>query len=155
MRSKAFLWYGNSEEIWKRIVTSAWVTRAVAITTLVIRTAVDFQAAIGSEILASLVLECKQGLPLDQAAKISPMRASGTGSWSFAWFAIGNTWGAGFHHHRQYGLLAIAVCLLLMTTLLQFSSTLLLSDLKAGSLEGHGFVSQVRSLGSRTMHVGL
>jgi hypothetical protein len=117
----AFLWYGNVDiEVWNRILINAWITRAVAVTTLLLRTAVDLQAAVGSAILASLFLESKYGLRLHQTANISPMRASGTSPWSFAWLAVGNACRSGSRRHRQYGLLAMTACLLLTTSLFNF-----------------------------------
>lgn len=126
-------------------MVDGWATRSIAVTALVLRTAVDLQAAIGSAVLASLLLESSSGVQLHQLAGLSPMRAGGTSPWSFAWCAIEGVWRSGSRSRRFRGLYIIAGCLLLTSSLLQFASTMLLSDLRTGPLVARESASQVRS----------
>jgi hypothetical protein len=121
-----------------------WATRSVAVTTLVLRTCVDLQAAIGFAILASLLLESKSGIHLSQTASISPMRTGSTSPWTLVRCVLEEFWRSTAQSRRNYHVYAMATCLLITTSVLQFSSTLLLSDLKLGPLIGTADPSQVR-----------
>jgi hypothetical protein len=111
---------------------------------LVLRTCVDLQVAIACAILASLLLELKSGVHLYQVASMSPMRTGGTGLWTFARCLYNDFWRSTAQSRRNYHVYAIAACMLITTSLLQFSSTLPLSDLKLGPLIGTKLASQVR-----------
>src|SRR5256885_1301591 len=50
----AFLWFSGPENtIWQMIMVNGWVTRAVSVSTLCIRNAVDFQAVVATAMLAA------------------------------------------------------------------------------------------------------
>ena len=71
-----FLWFADlTNDTWHRIMVTGWATRAVSISTLVLRFAIDLQAGIAAAMLAALILESSSVL-LEDAAKISAMRAS-------------------------------------------------------------------------------
>ncbi|KAH7095583.1 hypothetical protein FB567DRAFT_512918 [Paraphoma chrysanthemicola] len=141
----AFLWYGHANnQTWNKIMVYGWATRSIAVAALVLRTAVDLQAALGSAILASLLLESGFGVQLHQVAGLSSMRAGGTSPWSFAWYAMEGLWRSVSHGRRFRGLYLVGGCLLLTSSLLQFASTLLLSDLRTGPLVADVSMSQVR-----------
>ncbi|KAH7085944.1 hypothetical protein BKA63DRAFT_29688 [Paraphoma chrysanthemicola] len=141
----AFLWYGHANnQTWNKIMVYGWATRSVAVAALVLRTAVDLQAVLGSAILASLLLESGFGVQLHQVAGLSSMRAGGTSPWSFAWYAMEGFWRSVSHGKRFRGLYLVGGCLLLTSSLLQFASTLLLSDLRTGPLVAEVSKSQVR-----------
>ena len=53
---------------------SGWATRAVSISTLVLRSAIDLQAGVAAAMLAALVLESST-VRLRDAAQLSTMRA--------------------------------------------------------------------------------
>ncbi|CAO2647788.1 Nn.00g087100.m01.CDS01 [Neocucurbitaria sp. VM-36] len=125
-------------------MVDGWATRSVAVSTLILRTAIDLQAAIASAILASLLLESRNGVNLYQIASISPMRAGTTNPWTFASCMIQDIWRSTARYRRNYQVYLIATCLLITTSVLQFSSTILLSDLKLGPLVGHDLASDVR-----------
>lgn len=72
----AFLWFADlNSSVWYRIMINGWTTRAVSISTLILRTAIDLQAGVAAAMLASIVLE-SSSVYLRDAAKVSAMRAS-------------------------------------------------------------------------------
>ena len=72
----SFLWYaGLDNSLWHRIMVDGWTTRAVSISTLVLRSSIDLQAGVAGAMLAALVLESSSVL-LQDTAKVSAMRAS-------------------------------------------------------------------------------
>jgi hypothetical protein len=142
----AFLWFADSRSsVWHDIMANGWATRAVALSTLILRTAVDVQAAIASAILASLLIEAESGLHLFQLATISPMRSGTTSPWTLANSLFSNFTSTSLRHRRNYPVGIMAICLLITTSVLQFSSTILLSDLRIGPLIGHPSTSEVRT----------
>jgi hypothetical protein len=126
-------------------MVNGWATRAVALSTLILRTAVDVQAAIACAILASLLIESESGMHLFQLATISPMRSGTTSPWTLANSLFANFTSSSFRYRKNYHIGIMAVCLLVTTSILQFSSTILLSDLKLGPLVGHPAVSEART----------
>jgi hypothetical protein len=122
----------------------SWATRSVAITALVLRTCVDLQAAIASAILASLLLESQSGIHLYQTASMSTMRTGSVSPWTFALCVLEEFWRSTAKSRRNYHVYAMATCLLITTSVVQFSSTLLLSDLELGPLKGIVVPSKVR-----------
>ncbi|KAJ4377356.1 hypothetical protein N0V83_000181 [Neocucurbitaria cava] len=125
-------------------MVDGWATRSVAVSTLILRTAVDLQAAIASAILAALLLESKAGVHLYQIASMSPMRAGTANPWTFASCMFKDLWRLTAQYRRNYQICIMAILLLITTSVLQFSSTILLSDLKSGPLVGHNIASEVR-----------
>ena len=72
----AFLWFADlSNSVWHRIMINGWATRAVSISTLILRAAVDFPAGVAAAMLAALVLE-SSSVRIQDAAKVSAMRAN-------------------------------------------------------------------------------
>ena len=70
-----FLWFGHhTNKTWDEIMIRNWATRAMSVSALLVRTAVDFQASIASAILVSLLLESRAGIHLYYMAILSPMR---------------------------------------------------------------------------------
>jgi hypothetical protein len=140
-----FLWFGDSKNRnWRQIMVYSWATRSVAITALVLRTCVDLQAAIASAILASLLLESQSGIHLYQTASMSTMRTGSVSPWTFALCVLEEFWRSTAKSRRNYHVYAMATCLLITTSVVQFSSTLLLSDLELGPLKGIVVPSKVR-----------
>lgn len=142
----AFLWFADSDNAtWHQIMVTGWATRAVAISALVLRTAVDLQAAIASAILASLLMESQNGLHLFHLAHISPMRSGTTGPWTLGNSLLEQFTRRSLRSVQNLHIYAMILCLLVTTSILQFSSTLLLSDLKIGPLKSHPYTSEVRT----------
>lgn len=129
----AFLWFSNERGYtWHRIMAEGYCTRAVAVSALLLRTAVDLQAGIAVAMLAALALD-SSCVPLHQAPKISTMRASHPRPRALLLPAI--QWVRQSCEQPAARICASAVVLLCATTLvLQLSSTILLSDLQLGDL---------------------
>ncbi|RGP70198.1 hypothetical protein FSPOR_4098 [Fusarium sporotrichioides] len=118
----AFLW-GASENntIWRHIVLAGWTARAITITSLVLRWATAAQAAICTSMLAALLLQ-RGTVRLPEAAAVSLIRVNNTGPWSLLGKMKAN-W------HRKSASLGLLTALLTLTALsLQFTSTILLSQ---------------------------
>ena len=130
-----FMWFADfSNNHWHKIMVEGWATRAVSFSTLVLRSAVDLQAGIATAMLAAVVIESASILLLD-AVEVSTMRASNPHPRALLIPAIkGAHWTVPGLNSFGY---SVTVLLLFMTTvMLQFSSTVLLSDLRLGQLPG-------------------
>ena len=125
-------------------MVNGWATRSVAISALVLRTAIDLQAAIGSAIISSLLIESRSGINFHNLATISTIRAGTSNLWTLAQCVLDDFWADRARRRSRYRFCIVAVCLVVTTSVLQFSSTILLSDLKSGPLVGHKYTSQVR-----------
>jgi hypothetical protein len=130
-----------------------WVTRSISVSTLVLRTVADFQAAIATSMIVAWMLESKRGTSLHQLAHLSSMRTATAGPWTLSGFVLQDT----RHYVKKYGppyRHALLIATLLLTTIvLQFSSTILLSDLRPGPLGGGERDTQVRpGLSYRNMY---
>jgi hypothetical protein len=133
-----FLWFApQTNKTWKLIMINIWATRAISISGMLLRTAADFQAAIAAAMLASLLLESRHGLTLYQLATLSSLRSSATNPYGVALsvFAELRSLGSTFKRKLFWGM--ATACLLATTGILQFSSTILLSDLQIGPLAGN------------------
>lgn len=128
----AFLWSyrngGNVNSTFYRIVVGGWIVQAVTITSVVLRFAVSTSAGIATSMLAALALEV-QGTNLRSAASVSILRFVNSGPQSLL-LDLKHSWK---HNWRSS---ATASLLFLTTLLLQFTSTLLASDLGDGFLIG-------------------
>ncbi|KIX05647.1 uncharacterized protein Z518_03619 [Rhinocladiella mackenziei CBS 650.93] len=126
-----FLWQADSgNSFWLSIMARNWGPRTVSISTFFLRSAVDFQAGIAAAMLAALALEA-HGARLHNVASLSIMR-SGMGNPSTLLQSTVKDvrWGSPAVYF------ALALSLFCTTTLLQLSSTALLSDLRPASLPG-------------------
>lgn len=117
-----FLWAANTQNTaWLRIVLTGWTTRSVTITSLILRWTTAAQAMICTSMLAAVLLQAGT-VRLHTAAAMSMMRYDNTGPWSL--LAVkGARW-----HHGSFLLGVLALLLCFTTLLLQFSSTILLSQ---------------------------
>lgn len=135
--SLSFLWFsGTNNRIWHLIIVRQWATRVVAIVSVGIRTVVDVQASLATGMLAALFLE-SGSIRLEEAAKISVARASMPQPSRILVDVMGST-GRRIGVFRKSATLSLS----LTTMALQFCSTVLLSDLKLGTLSGIGRRSQ-------------
>lgn len=130
----AFIWFGSIENgTWHTIMAKDWATRSISISALVLRTAVDIQASIGAAMLASLALETSV-VRLSDTALISVMRAGNSNPRDLLLPVFISL---GLKPQKEAVVLGVAAILLTMTTgLLQFTSTVLLSDLRLDPLPG-------------------
>lgn len=129
----SFLWFGdNSSKTWTQLMVDGWVGQAVTLCTLAIRLAVATQASTAVTMLAAIALESKRcgGVFLADAAAISLARYVNTGPlasiptfWNYlTWF--------------NFGILPLMVLLAICTLVSQFTSTLLLWDVRTGVVQG-------------------
>ncbi|KAH7069853.1 hypothetical protein BKA63DRAFT_519672 [Paraphoma chrysanthemicola] len=123
-----FLWAADTKNAtWLRIVLSGWATRSVTITSLILRWTTAVQAMICTSMLAAILLQAGT-VRLQTAAAMSIMRYDNTGPWTL--LAVrGARW-----HHGSFHLGMLALLLCFTTLLLQFSSTVLLSQVGINSL---------------------
>ena len=77
-----FLWFlweaDHNNKTWHRIAAKSWMTRTVALTSLVLRTSMSMQASVATSMLAGLALENTQILLL-HFASVSTMRNTNAG----------------------------------------------------------------------------
>ena len=129
----AFISFGGSENrTWHVIMVNQWATRAISISTIVLRTLVDLQASIATAMIAALALE-SGSIRLGDAAAVSIARAEASSPLRLLWSArLTSVLKDASGRLNVY----MALLLCLTTVCMQFSSTILLSDLRLGQLPG-------------------
>jgi hypothetical protein len=133
-----FLWKGVDATVthdgskvasfWCTIMITAWLSRTVTLSSLVIRLAVASQAGIRTSMLAALLLE-GSGIPIPWLAEASLMRSSTTGPHQLATAVL-----QALPRIHEPTVIPTLYTLVLTTILSQFCSTALLSDLKPGMI---------------------
>ncbi|MCJ1231672.1 Mitochondrial outer membrane protein iml2 [Toensbergia leucococca] len=140
-----FLWFlwkaDHSNKTWHRIAVRNWITRAVALSSVVVRTSISMQASTATSMLAGLALENTQILLL-HLASVSTMRNANAGPYMLAWLMLKAFIKDPSRWHRLL-LPGLVVVLVITTFLTQFTSTTLLSDLNPGTIPGHNSTSTV------------
>lgn len=131
----AYLWIGQRNtatagHLWRLIVLRSWTPQVVTLCTLALRWALAIQACLLTSMLASVAVE--NFVVMSQVTAVSIMRATSAEPREPLWALLqGNMymlWGV-----RTITLTAI---LLLLQASFQFSSTILLSDVRAGRIRG-------------------
>jgi hypothetical protein len=129
-----FLWFAtNTNQTRHWILVNNWLTRSVTICSLIIRTGGGLLSGVSTAMLAALVLELGGVFPLD-VAMISIARAAGSSSMlsplllRLCRTIFASTLGAVF--------LGLGLLLLATSTVIQFSSLLLVSDLQVALVPG-------------------
>lgn len=134
-----FLWFlwkaDHSNKTWHRIAVRNWITRAVALSSVILRTCISFQASTATSMLAGLALENAQILIL-HLASVSTMRNANAGPYMLAWLMLKAFVKDPSRWHRIW-LPALVLILVITSFLTQFTSTTLLSDLYPGTIPGH------------------
>lgn len=122
----SFLWFAADNNLtWKNMALAGWITRSIAIAAVVLRTAITVQSGIACSMIASIVLE-GPGVALPELATVSMMRAAAPAPYTL----FGHIYtGTRFISCLATGFAAI---LTVTTVFLQFTSTILLSDLSIG-----------------------
>ncbi|KAH7153377.1 hypothetical protein EDB81DRAFT_931852 [Dactylonectria macrodidyma] len=134
----AFLWAADTNNtVWRSIVLSGWTTRSVTITSLVLRWATASQAATCTSMLAAILLQ-KGAVPLPAAAAVSIFRFDNKGPWSLLG-KMGVKW-----YHGSTSIALLAAMLSVTTLSLQFTSTVLLSQVGLATLPVTIYVPQTR-----------
>ena len=128
-----FLHVGNSNNsTWCSIMTAGWAARSITLASLAIRFVVTAQAAGATSMLAALALS-RFEVPLARSAAMSMMRFENTGPHNLA-----RIYTLRLLRGKNIALGLAALCLTCTTLLLQFASTVLLSDLKLRTVTGAG-----------------
>ncbi|KAK7734629.1 hypothetical protein SLS57_000326 [Botryosphaeria dothidea] len=127
----AFLWFGSDEGgAWRYIMIHGWLGQVVTLSTLIIRLAVATQASTAISMLASICLEskCLNGVALKDAPALSVSCYVNLGPLTTL---------APFRSNllrKPHARISILIFGITLTTLLsQFTSTLLLWDVRPGS----------------------
>jgi hypothetical protein len=131
----SFLWFTSAKnKTWRIIASTNWMTRAVSLTALALRTAISMHAVTSTSMLAGLALESNMILAT-RLASVSTMRNINNGPLPLASF----TSKAFFERDRSLPhifLPLVLVMLVITTALLQFTSAALLSDLSLSPIPG-------------------
>lgn len=126
----SFLWFAGDNNIaWKTIAIAGWMSRTIAIGAVVLRASISVQAGIASSMLAGIVLE-NPGIHLPNLAVISTMRAASPTPYTLLW----HVWSA--LDTKNWLFSGFAAALSMTTVLLQFTSTILLTDVDTGYVTG-------------------
>lgn len=145
----AYLWfgYGNTPEatnatwIWRQIAIRDWMTRTITICALALRTLLSFQTIYCTSMLASLILE-KCFVRRSQVACLSLLRGLNSGPFTLAQIILSSKTLAMARHIEVW----LVLLLFILSTLLQFTSTLLVSDLHNYSVVGNSNHTSLASL---------
>ncbi|KAJ9604271.1 hypothetical protein H2200_011105 [Cladophialophora chaetospira] len=139
LASIGFLWFlwlaGDDNAIWRDILVRNWVTRAIALSSIVIRQAIAFQASVVTAMLAALALE-RMGVLLFNLASVSMTRNANGGPYLLFWWV----WKAFVSHPKRWKiswLPLLTTILVLTTTLIQLTSFSLLSDVALVTVRGN------------------
>ena len=139
-----FLWLGKENNyIWHHIMINGWAPRAITIPSLILRAATGLQLGVMSAMLAALALE-NGSVRLQDAAILSILRASrGTPRKLLLPLISGLKLEWSATRLRCCVITATTGVMVLGSILLQFTSTILLSDLRLGQLPGNTYTSAV------------
>ncbi|KAL8833167.1 MAG: hypothetical protein Q9170_004448 [Blastenia crenularia] len=131
-----FLWLADqSNKTWHAMAARNWITRAVTLTSVALRTSISLQATTGTSLLAGLVLENTQIL-LQHLASVSMMRNANAGPYMLLWLIL-KAFLKDAERWRRSLLPTMVLFLALVSLLTEFTSTALLSDLKQHLLPAH------------------
>jgi hypothetical protein len=136
--SLGFLWFlwladdGNST--WRDIAVRNWVTRAIALSSTVIRQAIAFQASVATAMLAALALE-RVFVRLSHLASVSTTRNANGGPYMLSWW-LWKSFVAHPQRWRTSWLLVLTIIIVITTTLIQLTSFALLSDVDLKTVRG-------------------
>ena len=145
----AFIWFGHGEApeaalatvVWRKIALRGWMTRAITLSSLALRVIISAQSTACTSMIAALVLE-KRSIRRSQVAYFSVLRGINDGPRRLVKMMLRSKTSA-ILLQVDFGLLILMV---LVTTTLQFSSTLLLSDINNFIIVGDLDHAQVPSL---------
>ncbi|KAI3341995.1 hypothetical protein F4824DRAFT_270918 [Ustulina deusta] len=145
----SFLWFGHGSapegaeatELWRTIATRGWMIRAITLSALVLRFIVSVQAAVCTSMIAAIVLEQRR-VRRSQAAWFSIMRSLNDGPRQLIQMMV-SSGTVRILFEVEFWLIVLVA----LTGLgLQFTSTILLGDLRNGPVIGDVNSTQVKSL---------
>lgn len=145
----AFLWFGygpapeasDARSLWRLIALRAWMPEVITLSSLVLRFLVSAQSTVCTSMIAALVLE-RRFIRRSQVTRLSVTRVMNNGPWEL----IGLVRTSVTFSWLLYPEIGLLVLLALVTLALQFSSTILLSDLQQFTIAGDVNPTQVSSL---------
>ncbi|KAJ2998410.1 hypothetical protein NUW58_g332 [Xylaria curta] len=130
-----FLWFGGGHEpnyaqapqFWLYLMFNGWITQSITLSSLVLRLIVSAQVTICTSLLASLILE-KYPVPVSETARYSVLRGVNDGPFGLIQLAFSRIryWKNTF---RRVELLLLII-IFLVALAINFSSTVLLSDIE-------------------------
>lgn len=127
----AHLWKGNRDSAsWRWVILNDYVGSAVALAALAIQVSVSSSGAVAISMLSSLAME-RWGVPLSQSLSISTMRYNNSGPLLSLWSFVRQV-------RKTYGWKAFLFCfaMAVITLAANFSSTILLFDVRPGQIHG-------------------
>ena len=126
-----FLWLGDAtNHVWQSIVLAGWVTRSIAVASLLIRTATATQTAISTSMIAAVLLQ-RGVVLLSRFPSVSLQRLHPSGPFGLTWTVLIKQ-----HLWTQIDLSLGLVILSLTTLFFQFTSTVLLSAVQLDAVTG-------------------
>jgi hypothetical protein len=135
-----FLWFADPLNLtWRKIILHGWLPRAITLSSAVIRWSIASQAAIATSMIAASILE-RKGTSLYHAASLSLMRHSNRGPWGILYLFFD-----GMSMARCSRTLLMVFTLTCTSLFSQFTSTVLLQDLRDGVVVGLGDNFSIRS----------
>lgn len=127
-----FLWFGSqSNNLWRTIALKGWMTKSVTLASVLLRTALSLQTGIAVPMIASIALE-RSRIRLSSLASVSTMRNSGSTFLPLLEHLYQAVHLPTARRGKASLVFLLAACLFAITLLLQFTSTLLLSDISTG-----------------------
>ncbi|KAI1326422.1 hypothetical protein F5Y16DRAFT_228577 [Xylariaceae sp. FL0255] len=135
-----FLWFGrggssdaaNAFWVWRQIAIRGWITQAITLSTLTLQADVNLQSAVCTSMLASLYLE-RRNARKAQVGWLSVMRGLNNGPWKLARVILSSP-SLDLILCLEFWLM---ILMAITTMALQFSSTILLSDIKTDVIVGN------------------
>jgi hypothetical protein len=136
-----FLWTApHDHKLWRFIIVRGWAGGAVTVSSLVLRTAVDFQAGAAVAMLAAILLENDFRLLVTDTAQVSKLRAGRAMPLDIVLPSMRTLqleWRKGWSGFmRCVPMVSLVLPLVATTILLQLTSTMLVSDLSLGVIPG-------------------
>lgn len=116
----------NATWVWRQLAMRNWMPRAVTLTSIVLRFIIGVQATVCTSMVAALLLE-RLSVPRSQAAHASIMRGINDGPWKLLMLVLSYKARVSqiLWHLEAWLILLVA----LLSLALQFTSTILLSDM--------------------------
>lgn len=144
-----FLWFGygsapeaaNASRAWRQIALSNWMARAITLSSLAIRLLITFQATVCTSMIAALILE-KRHARKSCVPWISVMRSINDGPYKLVEVLLSSKSRTIVCHPEFW----LATLMVVTTLALQFSSTVLLSDLHSSVIISDHNQTQIPSL---------
>ena len=120
-------WYAEQASLTVLLIRKDWIARAIAVGTMIMRTAVDIQIGIVATMLAAFFAESPSGMPIRESVEFAISRFCATPITLS--FPITRSWQKIRKSPLNTLYAFLLIWILITTILLQLSSTVLFSDL--------------------------